>query len=110
MKGMMQVTPVPLMITISSQANGLKLVMYEGGPSVMEEGAIVSGANVQAVTDKAIAFNRDDAIRQPVQEQLNIWFDVVTNNARNNKPGEHARQTLGSSSPGEGREAWWWAS
>ncbi|PVD23821.1 hypothetical protein C0Q70_17095 [Pomacea canaliculata] len=70
-----------------AQANGLKLVMYEGGPSVMEEGAIVSGANVQAVTDKAIAFNRDDAIRRPVQEQLNIWLDVVTNNARNNKPG-----------------------
>nr|KAG5705277.1 hypothetical protein BaRGS_010728 [Batillaria attramentaria] len=70
-----------------AKAHGLKLVMYEGGPSVMENGAIVNGAHVQEVTDKAIAFNKDPAIEKPVQDVLKAWEDIVASDASNSPPG-----------------------
>ncbi|KAK7101074.1 hypothetical protein V1264_023919 [Littorina saxatilis] len=70
-----------------AKSHGLKLVMYEGGPSVMENGAIVNGAHVQAVTDKAIAFNKDPAIEQPMKDILQGWHDIVTSNGSNAYPG-----------------------
>ncbi|KAK7495076.1 hypothetical protein BaRGS_00013716, partial [Batillaria attramentaria] len=70
-----------------AKAHGLKLVMYEGGPSVMENGAIVNGAHVQEVTDKAIAFNKDPHIQKPVEDVLEAWYDVVTSNGSNASPG-----------------------
>ena len=79
-----QLTPVCL----AAQSHGLKLVMYEGGPGVMENGVFTGGAETQAITDKAIAFNQDPHIQQPLQDILQAWYDVVTTNGSNASPGK----------------------
>ena len=59
-----------MVLSLAAQYHGLKLVMYEGGPSVMENGVFTGGASTQAITDKAIAFNQDPHIQRPVQDVL----------------------------------------
>nr|KAG5705276.1 hypothetical protein BaRGS_010727 [Batillaria attramentaria] len=61
-------------------AHGLKLVMYEGGPGMVNQ-------RDSAVTDKAIAFNRDQHIQRPVEDVLEAWYDIVTSNHSNGSPG-----------------------
>ena len=76
------------LVCLSAQSHGLKLVMYEGGPSVMENGVFTGGAETQAITDKAIAFNQDPHIQQPLQDILQAWYDIVTTNGSNTSPGK----------------------
>ncbi|KAK7495080.1 hypothetical protein BaRGS_00013720 [Batillaria attramentaria] len=61
-------------------AHGLKLVMYEGGPGMVNQ-------RDSAVTDKAITFNRDQHIQRPVEDVLEAWYDIVTSNHSNASPG-----------------------
>nr|KAG5708911.1 hypothetical protein BaRGS_009320 [Batillaria attramentaria] len=67
-------------------SHGLKLLMYEGGPAIHERTPwLIHGDS--AVTNKAIAFNEDPAIRQPVLDVLSAWYDIVTSNGSNSIPG-----------------------
>ncbi|KAK7495111.1 hypothetical protein BaRGS_00013751 [Batillaria attramentaria] len=61
-------------------AHGLKLVMYEGGPGM-------ANPDNAAVTDKAIAFNKDQHIQRPVEDVMKAWYDIVTSNGSNSSPG-----------------------
>nr|KAG5710339.1 hypothetical protein BaRGS_009055 [Batillaria attramentaria] len=70
-----------------AKSHGLKLVMYEGGPSVMENQALKNGGSDEAVTNKAIAFNMDPAIQRPVHDVLEAWYSIVTSNSANHSPG-----------------------
>ncbi|XP_046365235.2 uncharacterized protein LOC124141307 [Haliotis rufescens] len=71
-----------------SKSHGLQLVMYEGGPGVMESGAIAHfGQHTQAVTDKAIAFNKDSHMEQPIIDIMDTWFKLVTQDPSNKSPG-----------------------
>lgn len=73
---------------ICCQSHGLQLVMYEGGPGVMESGAIAHfGQHTQAVTDKVIAFNKDSHMEQPIIDIMDTWFKLVTQDPSNKSPG-----------------------
>ncbi|XP_060082274.1 uncharacterized protein LOC132561592 [Ylistrum balloti] len=67
--------------------HSLALVMYEGGPAVMEPGAISLGSSNDSVTNKAIAFNSDPHIKDNVKAILNAWKSIVTDAAGNKAPG-----------------------
>ncbi|OWF45168.1 uncharacterized protein LOC110457373 [Mizuhopecten yessoensis] len=67
--------------------HSLALVMYEGGPAVMEPGAISHGTSNDAVTTKAIAFNSDPHIKVNVMAILNAWKRIVTDAPGNQASG-----------------------
>lgn len=62
--------------------------MYEGGPAIMENSAIAHGVSHDLVTQKAIEFNRDSHIEPVVDNALESWRKIVTNDINNNSPGE----------------------
>ncbi|KAK7099795.1 hypothetical protein V1264_022849 [Littorina saxatilis] len=72
-----------------AKAHGLKLVMYEGGPSIMEGSAISGnhGSSTAGVTDKAISFHRDPHIQKPVEDVLDTWYNTVSKATFNQPPG-----------------------
>lgn len=67
--------------------HSLDLVMYEGGPAVMEPGAISHGTSNDDVTNKAIAFNSDPHIKDNVKAILEAWKSIVTDTSGNQSPG-----------------------
>ncbi|XP_033727237.1 uncharacterized protein LOC117316649 [Pecten maximus] len=67
--------------------HSLSLVMYEGGPAVMEPGAISHGSSNDDVTTKAIAFNSDPHIKDNVMAILEAWKSIVTDSPGNQAPG-----------------------
>ncbi|XP_067684249.1 uncharacterized protein [Haliotis asinina] len=70
-----------------AKTHHLQLVMYEGGPSVMQNKVFNGAASNQAITDKAIAFNRDSHIEQPITDVMNLWYSTVTQDTSNKYPG-----------------------
>lgn len=75
------------LINLFMQTHHLQLVMYEGGPSVMQNKVFNGGAASQAITDKAIAFNKDSHVEQPITDVMNLWYKTVTQDASNKYPG-----------------------
>ncbi|CAG2220349.1 unnamed protein product [Mytilus edulis] len=70
-----------------AKKHGLKLLMYEGGPSIMEGSAIGHGISHDDVTNKAIAFNRDQHIKSVVDNLLEAWYKIVVHDPQNSSPG-----------------------
>ncbi|OPL32612.1 hypothetical protein AM593_00353, partial [Mytilus galloprovincialis] len=70
-----------------AKKHGLKLLMYEGGPSIMEGSAIAQGVSHDEVTNKAITFNRDQHIKSVVDKLLEAWYKIVINDPQNSSPG-----------------------
>ncbi|KAK3083039.1 hypothetical protein FSP39_012374 [Pinctada imbricata] len=66
--------------------HSLKLLMYEGGPGIVEAGAIAHGSHQQSVTEKAIAFNRHGMMEVAVTDVLEAWRNV-TSISYNSPPG-----------------------
>ena len=60
--------------------------MYEGGPGIVESGAIAHGSHVEAVTQKAIEFNRHGLMESAVTDVLEAWRSI-TKNDYNSEPG-----------------------
>ncbi|KAJ8320511.1 hypothetical protein KUTeg_002098 [Tegillarca granosa] len=67
--------------------HSVKLLMYEGGPAIMENSAIAHGVSHDLVTQKAIEFNRDSHIEPVVYNVLESWRRIVANDINNNSPG-----------------------
>ena len=63
--------------------------MYEGGPSIMEGSAIGHGISHDDVTNKAIAFNRDQHIKSVVDNLLEAWYKIVVHDPQNSSPGNN---------------------
>ena len=61
--------------------------MYEGGPAILENNAIAHGISHSAVTNKAIAFNKDPHIEPVVDNVLEAWNTIVSNDPQNTSPG-----------------------
>ncbi|KAK3588193.1 hypothetical protein CHS0354_012255 [Potamilus streckersoni] len=68
-------------------SHGVKLLMYEGGPGIVESGAIEHGVSNNDVTAKAIAFNHDPLMEPVVHDVLVLWDRTVARNASNGFPG-----------------------
>ncbi|ESO88846.1 hypothetical protein LOTGIDRAFT_234415 [Lottia gigantea] len=71
-----------------AKAYGVQLVMYEGGPSVMESSALRHfGQSNKATTEKAIAFNKDSHMEESVKDVLNLWNKVVVKDPHTKQGG-----------------------